>query len=82
MNLRLFFFLLYVLPGRSKEEIVSRFPKNPKNALIYDVNSNFTFKDGNVYRLNSYGERKLRKYFLAIGGFIIGLFTVAGVIIA
>lgn len=82
MNFRLFIFLLYVLPGRSREDILSHFPKNPKNSMIYDVDSNFTYQDGGVYRLNSEGEKKLHGYFAAIGGVIVGLFTVLGAIIA
>ena len=82
MNLRLFLFLLYVLPGRSKEDVVSRFPRNRKNSLIYDVDSDFTYRDGSVYRLNSNGEKKLRGFFIAIGGFITFLITVIGAIVA
>lgn len=82
MNFRLFLFLLYVLPGRSREDILSRFPKNPQNSLIYNVKSNFTYQSGGVYRLNSEGEKKLHGYFVAIGGVIVGLFAVLGVIIA
>lgn len=76
MNFRLFLFLLYVLPGRSKEEVISHFPRNRKNSLIYDVNSDFTYRDGSVYHLNSNGEKKLRSYFIAIGGFITFLLAI------
>ena len=82
MNFRLFLFLLYVIPGRSRDDILSHFPKNPQNSLIYDVDSNYTYQDGGVYHLNSEGEKKLRGYFAAIGGVIVGLFAVLGVIIA
>ena len=82
MNLRLFLFLLYVLPGRSKEDVVSRFPRNRKNSLIYDVDSDFTYRDGLVFRLNSNGEKKLRGFFIAIGGFITFLIAVIGAIVA
>lgn len=82
MNFRLFLFLLYVLPGRSREDILSHFPKNLKNSMIYDVDSNFTHQDGGVYRLNSEGEKKLHGYFAAIGSVIVGLFAVLGAIIA
>lgn len=76
MNLRLFLFLLYVLPGRSKSDVVSHFPRNHKNALIYDVNSDYTYKKGNVYRLNPKGELKLYCYLAGIGGFIVAFISV------
>lgn len=82
MNFRLFLFLVYVLPGRSREDIVSRFPKKSRNNMIYDVRSDFVYQENGVFRLNSAGEKKLYSYFAKIGGFLAFLCTVAGVLIA
>ena len=82
MNFQLFLFLIYVFPGRSREDIVSHFPMNPRNSLIYDVRSDFTYQKNSVYRLNSKGEKKLYGYFVKIGGFLAFLCTIAGVVIA
>lgn len=82
MNFRLFLFLLYIFPGRSKEKVVKHFPKHRKNMLIYDANNCFFYFQNGKYYLSDSGEKKLFKYLTIVGGFVVGASAIAAVIIA
>lgn len=81
-NFQLFFFLLYVLPGRSHEKVEQRFPECYKNSLIYSVENAYSFNDHGTRRLTEAGELKL---FALISGFIataVGIITIATCLVA